>query len=99
MKVEPTPGLLVTPIDAAQQRGETLGDGEAKAGAAEISGGRGIGLRERLEQPAHLLFGHADAAVRHLEQNMRLAGRAGLPCDGKPDLALLGELRGVAQAD
>ncbi len=91
------PRLAVDRHGAAEQGGEALGDGEAQAGAAEIAGGGGIGLGESLEQLAHLLLGHADAAVRDAEQHVAVAGRMGLARERQSDLALLGELGGVAQ--
>ena len=65
MKVEPLPGVLSTVTSPPSMRAEVLGDGQAKTGAAELLGGRGVGLAERLEQPAKLFLGHADAGVRH----------------------------------
>ena len=44
-------------------------DGEAEAGAAVLARGRGIGLGELLEQPAHLLGGHADAGIGHRDRD------------------------------
>src|ERR1700742_1364274 len=52
---------------ATEHFGESLADAQAEAGAAEAAGGGIVSLCERLEHPAHLLAGHADAAVGHLE--------------------------------
>src|SRR5262245_31341711 len=49
---------------AAHQAAEMPADGEAEASAAVFASGRGIRLRKFLEQPAHLLFGHADSGIR-----------------------------------
>ena len=98
VKVEPLPGLLVTSIVPPSMVAEVLGDGQAEPGAAEVAGGRGVGLGEGLEQPADLLLGHADAGVGHVEGDARLAG-CGLRSreTASVTVAVLGELRGVAQ--
>src|SRR5215475_5108840 len=49
---------------AAHHAAEMPAYGQPEAGAAVFAGGRGIRLREFLEQPPHLLFGHADAGIR-----------------------------------
>src|SRR5215467_9440392 len=62
---------------AAEHLDEALADREPEARAAVAARGRGVGLRERLEQPRHLLFADADAAVAHLEAQPRAGlGRA-----------------------
>src|SRR5262245_53570087 len=48
---------------AAHQAAEMPADRKPEAGAAVFAAGRGIRLRKFLEQPPHLLFGHADPAV------------------------------------
>ncbi len=52
---------------AAHQAAELAADGQAEAGAAEPAGGRGIGLREGLEELAELFGRHADAGVADAE--------------------------------
>ena len=52
--VEPLPGpSLSRPHATAHQLGEPPADREAQAGAAVLARRRRVGLRERLEQPAH----------------------------------------------
>ena len=70
-------------------------DGESEAGAAEALRGRGIGLRELLKQLAHLLRRHADAAICH--GKLDPAASVDKLSRLQLDLALLGELAGVAQ--
>jgi hypothetical protein len=80
---------------AAHQAAEMLADGEAEAGATILAGGRGIGLRKFLEQPAHLLLGHADAGVCDRDPD-RVAAIERLRLRGDGHGALLGELVGIA---
>ena len=71
-------------------------DGKAEAGAAVFARGRGIRLGEFLEQPPHLLVGHADAGVGHGNRDP-VAAIALLRLRGDGDGAFLGELVGVAR--
>ena len=72
--VEPLPGpSLSTHMRAAHQLGEALADRQAEAGAAVLARRRRVGLRERLEQPAHALGGEADAGVAHGEGQLDAA--------------------------
>jgi hypothetical protein len=80
---------------AAHHARQLAGDGEAEAGSPEALGGRGIGLAELLEQFRLLLGRHADAGVRYGE----LDPVASVQHLSRPqrDLALFGELAGIAQ--
>ena len=61
-----------------------------------LRAGRAVGLREFLEQPPHLLLGHADAGVGHGNRDP-VAAIGVLPARGDGDGAFLGELVGVAR--
>ena len=95
VKVEPSPGRLVDRDVAAEQLAELPGDRQAEAGAAVFLGRRRIGLAERLEQPAELLLGHADAGVGDGKPHHRPIGFEALRHQGQP--AVLGELAAVAE--
>ena len=60
-------GLAVDPDRAAHRGDQLAGDGEPEAGAAELAGGRGVGLGEGVEQPLTVLVVDADAGVGDLE--------------------------------
>ena len=80
---------------AAHHAAEMPADGESKAGAAIFAGGRGIGLRELLKQPAHLLRVHPDAGIGDRNRDpVALFAAQRACCDGNG--AILGELVGVA---
>src|SRR5262245_22701585 len=80
---------------AAHHARELAGDGKAQSGAAEFLRGRGLGLAELREQLAELLCRHADAGIgdRELDEVATVDDFAG----AQRDLALLGELAGIAQ--
>src|SRR5262249_57574622 len=78
-----------------EQARELGGYGKAEPGAAEKLRGRGIGLRELLEQLCLLLSRHADAVVGDGELD-EVAAIGHLACR-KLDLARFGELAGIAQ--
>src|SRR5262249_25735756 len=80
---------------AAHHARELAGDGEPEAGAAEALSGRGIGLRELLEQLGLLFSRHANAGVGGGELD-EVAAVAHLACR-KLDLARFGELAGIAE--
>src|SRR6516162_9411295 len=80
---------------AAHHARELAGDGEAEPGPAEALRGRGVGLRELLEQLSLLLRGHANAGVSDCEFNP--VATVGDPARPQPDLAFLGELARIAQ--
>ena len=80
---------------AAHHAGELASDGKTKAGAAETLCGRGIGLGELLKQLRLLLRRHADAGIGDGQLNP-VAAVADPACP-QLDLALLGELAGIAQ--
>src|SRR5258708_1240313 len=81
---------------AGEGKGKMGGDGEGESSAAIFLGGRGIGLAERLEQPADLFLGHADTGVGDGETDDR-SFRRFEPFDGKDELTVLGKLAGVAE--
>ena len=74
----------------AHQLGQLAADRQAKARAAELAGGGGVGLFELLEQLVQSLGRNADAGVRDGQGQPRLAG-----ADRDLDLAGLGELQRV----
>src|SRR5262249_60405201 len=72
---------------------EALANAEARAGAAIFAGGGGIGLREFLEQLAHLLRRHAYTGVGDRNGKPAIL----LPWPGfNRDGAVIGELVGIA---
>ena len=78
----------------AHQLGQAAGNGEAKAGAAELAVGAGVGLLETVEERGLGAFGHADAGVVHLAA--QLARRAADVAHPHFHAAGVGELDGVA---
>src|SRR6516162_4599957 len=80
---------------AAHHPRELARDSEPEPRPPEALSGRGIGLAELLEQLCLLLRGHPDAGVGDGELD-DVAAIAHLACR-KLDLALLGELAGIAQ--
>ncbi len=66
---------------AAQQLHQLLADRQPQAGAAMLAGGRGIGLRERLEQACHVVRRHADAGVTDREMQHDALLRRRLRCN------------------
>jgi hypothetical protein len=81
---------------AAHQCHELLRDRQAKARAAMAPRARCVDLAERPEQPLGLRRRHADAGVAHGQAQRDLARRAANGVHGHEDLALLGELHGIA---
>jgi hypothetical protein len=81
---------------AAHQAAEMPADGKAKAGAAVFAGGRGVGLRKFLEQPTHLLFGHADPGIGDGNHD-RIAAIDLLRLRGNGDGTVFRELVGIAR--
>ena len=99
VKVEPWPGSLVDRDVAAHHLAEAPADREAQARAAVLARRRGVGLGERLEEPAHLLRRHADAGVGDRERHPVAAVRPRLASDVERDRARRSvNLRGVARA-
>ncbi len=80
---------------AAEELAEAPGNRQAEAGAAVFFGRGRIGLRERLEQPAELLLGHADAGVGDGKAHHRPVGLETLR--HQSEAAVLGELAAVAE--
>src|SRR5262245_43243253 len=81
---------------AAHHAAEMPADGEAEARAAVFAGGRGISLRKFLEQPTHLLFGHADSSIRDGDDD-QVAGIELFRLRGDRHVAVLSELVGIAR--
>src|SRR5262249_25727613 len=71
------------------------GGSEAQASGAEALCSRDIGLGELLEQLGLLLSGHADASVG--DRELDPVATVGDPARPQPDLALFGELAGIAE--
>ena len=81
---------------AAEELAKFAADGEAETGAAEFARGGGIGLAEGLEESAHLLGCHTDAAVAHREaQPIGTVFRGAR--DDEAEFSFLGEFARVAQ--
>ena len=99
-EVEPAslPRYAVDAKFASHHANQVVTDGQAQAGAAEAAAGRGIGLRERLEEPLQLLRRDADAGVANLEAQPDRIGIARQHLDAHDDLTPFGELdRVIAQ--
>src|SRR5262249_61841527 len=94
-KARPSTRLARNRHIAAHQARELTGDGKAEPRAPETLCSRGIGLGELLEQLGLLLRGHADSGVGHGKLD-RVASVCH-PARPQRDLALLGELEGIAQ--
>ena len=99
MKVEPSPGLLVTSMVPPSMRAEMLGDGQSETGATVIAGCRDVGLRERLEQAADLFFRHSNSGIADGECHDARSRRATAVTRRTDKLhrALLGEFRSIAE--
>jgi hypothetical protein len=82
---------------AAHQLDQLLGDGQPEPGAAVVAGGRGVGLREGLEQLVEALRVQADPGVADLEAHDVALPHAPGRADGHDHLALRGELDRVRQ--
>ena len=91
---------------AAQQLRQLAADGEAKAGAAVLAAGRGVGLLEGLEHDLLLLYGDTNTRIGDLEGDHRacLVQRdvvrppaAVHRQHAQPHAALGSELQGVAE--
>ncbi len=81
---------------SAHHAHELLGDRQAESGAAVVSRGRRIDLRERAEEAVDTVGGDADAGVSDLEPDGDF-GVGGLgERRGNHHLAVFGELDGVA---
>ena len=91
MEAAANTGLAVHADVAAHQFHQLQGDGGAQPGAAEATGDGGVGLGERGEHRGHLLLGHADAGVAHMQMHAFF-----VVADLDGDAALFGELDGVA---
>ena len=89
-------GFALDPKPAAHEPRQPRADGQSESGAPVIARGRAVDLREGVENQLVLVLRDADAGVRHgeLERTCRTLRRARLNPDG--DLALGGELDGVA---
>ena len=61
--MEPSPGSLSTVRSPPISRQKLAADRQPEPGPAVLAPGGGLGLGERLEQPAELLLGHPDPGV------------------------------------
>src|SRR5262249_18683314 len=93
-KDRPFPGLARHRHVPAHYARELAGDAQAEAGAAVLPCGRRIGLGELLEQLGLLLRTHADASVG--DRQLNPVATVSDPARPQRDLALLGELKGIA---
>ena len=90
------PGFAAHPDVAAHQASQPMTNGQPQTGTAEGARGRAVGLLEGIEEPWQHIGSNADPTVLNLEtqeQRTRVVFRHGGAND---DLALLGELDGVA---
>ena len=78
------------------QDGESAGDGQAQAGAAEAPGGGRVGLLEGVEQAADLVRRHAHAGVTHREAQPQGVGVGAHQLAAQHDGAPVGELHRIA---
>ena len=90
-------GLGIHPDAPAHQRDDALADRKAQAGAAVQPRGRGIGLRERLEQLLLRFRVDADAGVADLETQLVLRGGLAGAAHVQRHAAALGELDCIAE--
>ena len=81
---------------APHESDELLGDGQAQAGAPELAGGRGVGLRERVENPGLRLKRNPDTLVGDAELEEDPGGWRLGDVDADLDLAFLGKFDGVS---
>ena len=80
---------------APHQLRQLLADRQPQPGAAELTGGGGIGLGEALEQPADLFGRQPDAGVAHTELDQHLGVGALEGAHRNAHLPVAGELHGV----
>ena len=76
---------------------QATGDGQTQPGATVMTGRRGVGLAEGVEDVGEVLGGNTDAAVAHPKAQGHRAWRAGGDGDVHHHLAALGELDGIAR--
>src|SRR5215472_17629884 len=95
VKVEPSPGVLVTVI-SAHQPAQPAADRQPEPRPAKLPCRRRVGLGEFLKQPAELFLGHADAGVGDSKIDPMLTGPFGAR-NTQPHRAALGEFAGIAQ--
>ena len=75
---------------------QLLGDNQPQPGAAVAAGDAGIGLTEGLEQPRLIALRNADAGIADLDFNLHFVIADGALFDQHVNIAVLGELDGVA---
>ena len=92
----PLARLALDPEAASHQRHQPRRDGQSQARAAVPARGRAVGLGEGLEDHGLLLGRNADARVLDAEVQADLVADPFLLHDANDDLAVLGELDGVA---
>jgi len=81
---------------AAHEFDELFGDGQSEAGAGGAADGAGVDLAEGFEQAGEIGGGDADAGVGDGEAQEGVGVVLGFDLDAQPDLAVVGELDGVA---
>src|SRR6202012_2791381 len=74
---------------AAHEFGEPFDDGQAKTRAAVVPRGRGVDLREGLEQSIHAIGGDADAGIVDLDVQLEDALEVGRGGGGQAYVALV----------
>ncbi len=72
-------------------------NGQSQSGTAELARRRPVRLGKSLKEPGLLVFRHADAGVLHHEFKLQCVARPLGSPHGQHDVALLGELHGIAQ--
>ena len=95
-ELRPAPLLADQADPATHQLGQLLRDREPQPGAAVPARGRGVGLRELLEQRLLVLGRDADARVLHRDVQQDVVLRLRRETDPHGDLAVVGELEGIA---
>lgn len=90
-------GLGLEADVAAHEFGELFGDGEAEAGAAELSGSGIVGLSEVIEEIGLVLFRDAHPGIANGEAEEEGGFASFGLFDGEDDLAGFGEFEGIAE--
>lgn len=96
VKVRPGAHFALHPHSTAHHVNESAGDREPKPRAAVFSGGRRIGLAERLENLFLFFRGNPDPRVGDNEVQVGARGAWGLHVHGNFDFAFVRKLDGVS---
>ena len=89
-------GFALQPHVATHQFDQAARYGQPEAGAAKAAGGRGVFLREGVENQLLLVRGDADAGVAHRQVDYQVLAILCVQFGVQRDLAALGELDRVA---